>query len=149
MEHLKIQSNSVLAILDKALHNARLQPEYSLQNFIDEKSEKITTGLILSNVKVDKIDMLTKFSPDNLHKLGILGFVNGEEPDNGRVPLHKVVPKMNDIISLAVIEQGTYEGNFKEILEGKQIKGAKLIISHKVKEIDLKNTKPIRIIAKK
>jgi hypothetical protein len=141
MEVFEIRSDSVLAILDKALKNSRLKAKYAMQEYIDENDNKMKRGLILSHVKGEKIDMLNKFLPENLHKLGILGFVNGEEPDQGRLPLEQVVPKMGDVVSLAMIEQGTYKGNFREVLEGKKVKGLVHIQSHTVTAKDLKEGK--------
>jgi len=85
---------------------------------------------------VNKLDLLENYSPDNLHRLGILGFVNGEEPGDGSLPLSKVIPKENDTLSLAIIEQGKYKGNFKDVLDGKKVEGLKKENNDLKKEIE-------------
>jgi hypothetical protein len=143
MEEIEVPRNSVLGILDQSLREARLIPEYTVQSFIDEKSKKVERGILLENVKGAKIDMLQKFAVGNLHKLGILGFVNGKEPEQGALPLDVVVPKQGDLLSLALIEQGKYKGDFS--LENKQVEGLQHLFSHRVTASDLKNSQKIKL----
>tara|TARA_Y100000310_G_scaffold203527_1_gene203756 strand:- start:170 stop:541 length:372 start_codon:yes stop_codon:yes gene_type:complete len=50
-------------------------------------------------------------------KKDILGFLNGMEPGEGRLPLHEIFPKLGDKLSLVYVEQGVYNGNFFEMKE--------------------------------
>jgi hypothetical protein len=118
MKELSIPGNSFLAVIDKVLKRKEMKAIYEV--------DKI--GLILLRVE--------GFDYKESKNSGILGFLNGEEPGEGKDPLHEVEVKEGDEVSLVWIEQGTYKGDFKEKRENS--KGLSLIINYKVEEKDLK-----------
>ena len=114
MKRLRIPNNSVLAIVDKVIRKLGLTPIYSFQEYVNTDTDKVERGLILRNIKGYETIVKKFFSVKNLDKVGILIFVNREEPSNGSISLDKVYLKVNDKISVAYVLQGIYEGEFKE-----------------------------------
>ena len=125
MDKIVIKSNSVLAILDKILREMGLQPKYRLEEYLDVDNGRIRRGLILYCVEVEGVS-----------EEDILGFVNGEEPGAGTVPLHEVVPMEGDVLSILSIKQGVYKGDFK--VKGVKAGGVKpIIVSYLVAKKDI------------
>ncbi len=150
MRKVRIPGNSVLAVADKIIRRLGMTPIYSLQEYVNTDTNKIEKNLILKNIKGYEAKVKKAFSVKNLDKIGILIFVNGEEPHNGSISLDKVHLKVNNKISITYILQGIYKGDFKEACKVKDnllmrkdnsiLKGIlSIIFSYKVKEEDLKN----------
>lgn len=137
MKTLIIPFNSVLAILDRALRNAGLNPLYCQQEFENIETGKQETGILLTHVEQPHPRHI--FPKNHLPKVGVLGFVNGAEPRKGTVPLHTIVPKENDILALAYVIEGLYRGDFSTtVMKGEQIPGLHVLLqSYKVKKEDL------------
>lgn len=157
MKRLRIPNNSVLAVTDKIIRRLGMTPIYSIQEYVNTDTNKIEKNLILKNIKGYETKVEKAFSIKDLDKVGILIFVNGEEPSNGTVSLDKVHLKANDKISVAYILQGTYNGDFKEAVKVKNnllikkdnsiLKGiSSIIFSYKVLEEDLKDSDDYEIL---
>tara|TARA_Y100000310_G_C20578954_1_gene761979 strand:- start:349 stop:726 length:378 start_codon:yes stop_codon:yes gene_type:complete len=117
MKELSIPGNSFLAVVDKVLKKKGMKAVYEIDK----------VGLILLRVE--------GFDYQESKNSGILGFLNGEEPGEGKYPLHEVEVKEGDKVSLAWIEQGIYKGDFKE--KRKNSKGLSLILNYKIQKEDL------------
>ncbi len=132
-QKVTIPFNSALAILDRAIRKAGVNPRYLLQEYIDTMTGKKETGLIL-----DSFEGYTFILPEGYKdKLGILGFVNGEEPGEGSIPLHEVFPKEGDNLAMACIIQGIYKGDFSKHDNKEMVKGLYTISQHTVTSEDL------------
>ena len=117
MKEISIPGNSFLAVVDKVLKKKGMKAIYNVDK----------VGLILSRVE--------GFDYKESENSGILGFLNGEEPGNGKDPLHEVEVKEGDEISLAWIEEGSYKGDFK--INKENSVGLSLIINYKIHKEDL------------
>ncbi len=111
--------NSVIAILDRVLKKANLKPVYNNQEYINTITKEKEYGLILETVEAFSLTI----PKEHKLSLGILGFVNGEEPGDGSIPLNEIFPKENDKLALAYILQGIYKGDFKEHIDKNDVVG--------------------------
>ena len=141
MRKVTIPSHSVLALLDRELQAKGIEPIYVWSVYFNTITRTSETGLLLHSFIGEHFPF-----PIELHPfVGILGFVNGQEPLEGTIPLHMVVPKVGDIISVAYIVEGLYKGNFSEavVKKGKvfhndiELQGLKLVHQYIAVEKDL------------
>lgn len=148
MRKVTIPSHSVLALLDRELRLKGIQPVYLWNVYFNTVERKTEAGILLHSFAGEAFPF-----PSELHPfVGILGFVNGKEPKEGSVPLHMVIPKKGDILSIAYIVEGMYKGNFSEavIKKGKvlyndqEVAGLKLVHQYTTTEKDLEE-KPYEI----
>src|SRR3989338_57500 len=110
MRKVTIPSHSVLALLDRELQAKGIEPVYIWSVYFNTMTRKTETGILLHSFSGETFPF-----PLELHPfVGILGFVNGQEPLEGTAPLHMVMPKVGDVISIAYIVEGIYKGNFSE-----------------------------------
>ncbi|MDP3728253.1 MAG: hypothetical protein Q8R18_02245 [bacterium] len=145
MKKITIGSNSFLAIMDRELKALGLKPVYVWNVYFDTIKRKKEAGILLYSLDGHQIPFDAKLKDF----LGILGFVNGQEPGEGSIPLHNILPKINDNLALAYIIEGMYRGNFSEvnIVEGKmdkEIEGFHLIHHYNIQAKDLEE-KPYEI----
>lgn len=145
---IKIPAHSMLAILDRVLQEHGFLPYYHLQAYWDIERKQRRQGLLLQLVTPKEKSKLGIGE-----NIGILGFLNKKEPKNGTIPLHQVVAKVGDLLSLAYILQGQYKGDFHRAhhvkgtwfphaytKEGKMIQGLRVVLfSYKVKQQDTKD----------
>lgn len=125
MKKLTIPSHSFLAIVDRELRAKGLKPVYIWDVYFNTISRKKESGVLLHAVEGHAIPF------DQAYKefFGILGFVNGEEPGEGSIPFHEILPKIGDTVALAYIIQGVYKGDFSQaqIVDGKALKNGEAI----------------------
>lgn len=148
MKKIIVPSNSFLAIADRELRAIGLKPVYLWNRYFDTVGRKKKAGILLHSVEGCAIPFDEKYK---VH-LGILGFVNGQEPGEGSIAFHEIIPKVGDKIALAYIIQGVYRGNFceSEIINGKALKdnkelqGLHLIHHYVLEEKDIQE-KPYEI----
>ena len=126
MKTVTIPSNSFLAIMDRELKAKGLKPVYIWNVYFDTMKRKNNAGILLHSFEGYTIP----FDAKHTEQLGILGFVNGQEPGEGSIPFHEIVPKKNDTLALAYIIQGIYRGDFfqAEFVEGKALKEKKELL---------------------
>ncbi len=136
MKTLTIPSHSVLAILDRELRAKDIKPKYIWNVYFDTITRKKGAGLLLHSFEGHHHSFDMKF----VDLIGVLGFVNAQEPAEGTLPLHEVVPRKGDVISVAYIIEGIYKGDFKGI----SVNGLDLVHSYTVEEKDLEE-KPYEI----
>jgi hypothetical protein len=105
-----VQNNSVFAVTDKALRREGKTPEYEMQSYVDSDTGKVESGLILDTVKEYKKQALDVF--DDEKNIGMLMFVNSEEPGGGSIDVTKLAAKIGQRIHLGVVRQGWYQGDF-------------------------------------
>ena len=148
MRKVTIPSHSVLALLDRELRIKGIQPVYTWNVYFNTISRKGESGILLHSFAGENFPF-----PIDLHPfVGILGFVNGQEPSEGTMTLHMVVPKVGDTLSIAYIVEGVYKGDFSEakVSKGKVLKedielqGLKLVHQYVTSEKDLEE-KPYEI----
>lgn len=145
MKTILVPYNSVLAILDRALRMAPLSPSYVLQEYEDRETGKKRYGILLTHLEEQHPSKI--FTKKQGEKVGMLCFVNGEEPGKGTMPLHAVMPKENDELALAYVVQGIYKGDFSR---DKKAEGLHVVLpSYKIKKEDLqKKTYALHVEAK-
>lgn len=112
MKTVYIPGNSALAICDRKLQERKLYPVYLFQRYVNTITRKMEEGIVL--LYVEGIDHKKIFEEKHIPNIGVLGFVNGQEPGEGAIPLTQVFPKENDTLALAFIIQGIYRGDFGE-----------------------------------
>ncbi len=141
-----IPFNSALAIMDRALRKAELEPRYIWQEYLNTLTKEKETGLLLEGME-NFTFILPEEQKDNV---GVLGFVNGKEPGDGSEPLEAVFPVIGDELAMAFIIQGIYKGDFGQLEEKGKIVGAYPILTkHKVTEEDLEKKEYTLSIARK
>lgn len=141
MKQVTIPGNSFLAIMDKQLKEKGLKPVYIWNKYFDTIKRKTQGGILLYTIDGHVIP----FDEKHKENFGILGFVNGQEPGEGSIPLHEIIPQKEDTVALAYIIQGMYKGDFSQakIHEGKALKEEKeihalhLVHAYTVQEKDL------------
>jgi len=148
MKTVHIPHNSFLAILDRHFKRLGVKGVYVWQVYHNTITRKKEQGILIHTID----GHAALFDAKHKDSIGILGFVNGQEPIEGTVPLHTVLPKLNDVLALAYIVQGMYSGDFGEATivegkahkEGKELRGVQLIHHCTVQEDDLES-KPYEI----
>ncbi len=138
MRTVTIPSHSFLAIMDRELKAKGLKPVYIWNVYFDTMKRKKEAGILLHSFEGHNIP----FDAKHKEQLGILGFVNGQEPGEGSIPLHEVAPKVNDTLALAYIIQGMYRGDFfqAKVHDGKvlkEVQGFHLLHHYTITEKDL------------
>lgn len=124
MKTVTIPSHCFLAIMDRELRAKGFKPVYMWNVYFDTMKRKKEAGILLHS-----FEGFVPFDAKQREQIGILGFVNGQEPGEGSIPLHEIVPKPNDSLSLAYVIQGVYKGDFFQatVVGGKALKGEKHI----------------------
>ena len=108
--YVDINPNSALAVIDRLLGQLGANPQYKMTRFA--AGGKIVNAVELRGIfEYDKHANEVFGVGDNTH-IGMLGFINGEEPGKGTVPLHEAEVNAGDKISLAYVNQGVYRGDF-------------------------------------
>ncbi|HIH14976.1 MAG: hypothetical protein QT08_C0016G0019 [archaeon GW2011_AR17] len=145
MKKITIPSNSFLAIMDRELKKLGFKAVYVWDVYFNTILRKKEAGILLYSLDGHQIPF------DIKHKdfMGILGFVNGQEPGEGSIPLHSIIPHVHDTIALAYVIEGIYKGNFSKttIVDGKmesKLEGFHLIHHYTLQEKDLEE-KPYEI----
>ena len=104
-ETYRVPENSLLAIVDKYLHELGAENvEYEMHTFTVQ-GKKLTRVLLkdVDGIIGDNYDLL---------KHGFAIFVDGKEPGNGTINLEEYIVKEGAKVSLAVIDQNTYRGDY-------------------------------------
>src|SRR3989344_3421127 len=108
MKKITIPSNSFLAIMDRELKKLGFKAVYVWDVYFNTILRKKEAGILLYSLDGHQIPF------DIKHKdfMGILGSDNGQEPGEGSIPLHSIIPHVHDTIALAYVIEGIYKGNF-------------------------------------
>lgn len=110
-EKVTRKAGTFYAVLDAMLREAGLTPEYEMMTYTDSETGRQEKGFILSGVKEhDRTASRMLHAP--AQKIGLLGFINGEEPGKGTVSLDDYLMKPGDRVSVAYVFQGLYKGDF-------------------------------------
>ena len=145
MKKVTIASHSFLAIIDRELKKIGLKPVYIWDVYFNTITRKKEGGILLYSLDGHQIP----FDAQYKDFMGILGFVNGQEPGEGSIPFHSIFPKENETIALAYIIEGIYRGNFSQtqLIDGKmntKLDGFHLIHHYTLQAKDLEE-KPYEI----
>ncbi len=110
-KQVELASNSALAVIDKLLGQLGANPQYKLTTFA--AGGKIHKDVVEFRgiFEYDK-GALAHFGVSTNAYVGMLGFVNGEEPELGTKPLHEITVSESDKVSLAYVHQGVYNGGY-------------------------------------
>ncbi|MBI3033052.1 hypothetical protein HYY69_06265 [Candidatus Woesearchaeota archaeon] len=107
---VEINANSALAIMDKLLHQLGANPQYKITVFA--AGGKVYKQVELRGISEYDNQALQHFGVKTNAYIGMLGFINGEEPELGTKPLDEITVKEGDTLSLAYIHQGVYNGGY-------------------------------------
>jgi hypothetical protein len=116
VEERSIPYGSILAIIDRKLRQGNVTPEYKIKAYTENGQKNY--DLLLDGVLEFNSQVVNVLRPQNEHKLGYLIFQNHEEPKKGTASVVTRIPKLGDVLSAAVIEQGVYRGNYSKNQSG-------------------------------
>ena len=106
---IAIKRNSMMAILDRLLQEAGLEPIYKLQTFVNTDNGKKETALILAGIK--NLDSELKDVFDGyMDKVGFLTLSNYAEPGKGTMAADEYIPKAGESLSLHAVVEGLFKG---------------------------------------